>query len=223
MGTVPLHLDPVATRVLGALLEKDITTPEYYPLTVNALVNACNQKSNRDPVMSLDDDAVEDALEKLRAQGLAGVVTGGSNRVPKYSHRFSEKLNLGRRELALLCELMLRGPQTLGELRSRGSRMYDFSDLDEVESVLRGLASKEPDPLAVRLPHLPGTKEPRWAHLLSGEPEMPAAAFDDAPPIGVVLPARQDRVAQLEAEVAALRAEVDQLKSMFQDFRKQFE
>ena len=221
---MPLNLDPVATRVLGSLLEKDITTPEYYPLTVNALVNACNQKSNRDPVMSLDEDSVSDALERLRDLGLAGVVTGGSNRVPKYSHRFSEKLNLGRRELALLCELMLRGPQTLGELRSRGSRMYDFSDLDEVESVLRTLATREPDALVVRLPHLPGTKEPRWAHLLSGEPEMPAAAFEDAPPIGVVVPApKHDRVAQLEAEVAALRAEVDQLKSMFQEFRQQFE
>jgi uncharacterized protein YceH (UPF0502 family) len=220
---VPLHLDPVAARVLGSLLEKDITTPEYYPLTLNALVNACNQKSNRDPVVSFDEDVVAGALERLRVEGLTGVVTGGSNRVPKHSHRFSEKLNLGRRELALMCELMLRGPQTLGELRSRGSRMYDFSDLEEVESVLRSLASREPDPLVVRLPHAPGTKEPRWAHLLSGEPDIPSGpSFDDEPPLAAAAP-RTDRIAQLEAEVASLRSEIDDLKSLFQEFRKQFE
>ena len=206
--------------MLGALLEKDITTPEYYPLTLNALVNACNQKSNRDPVVAYDEDTVGDALDILRAYNLSGVVTGGSNRVPKYSHRLSEVMNLGRRELALLCELMVRGPQTVGELRGRASRMYDFSDLDEVESVLRSLSERDPDPLTVRLPHQQGTKEPRWAHLLLGAPDLSAYAAESpaAVPAG-----RSDRIAQLETEVATLRSEVDQLKAMFEEFRKQFE
>lgn len=213
-------LQPTEVRVLGSLLEKDITTPEYYPLTLNALVNACNQRSNRDPVVNYDEDSVTRALEALRAKALAGVVTGGTNRVPKYSHRFSEVLNFGRRELALLCELMVRGPQTIGELRTRGGRMYDFSDLDEVESVLRSLAERSGGPFVVRLPHQPGTKEPRWAHLFSGEPAAAAepAAFTAPPPAP-----RQDRIADLEAEVARLRGEVENLKEQLQEFRKQFE
>jgi uncharacterized protein len=217
---VDFLLQPAEVRVLGALLEKDITTPEYYPLTLNALVNACNQRSNRDPVVNYDDDTVARALESLRAKHLAGVVTGGSNRVPKYSHRFSEVLNFGRRELALLCELMVRGPQTLGELRTRAGRMYDFSDLDEVESVLRSLTERAGGPFVVRLPHQPGTKEPRWAHLFSGEP----AAIPE--PIGVLppqAPQRTDRIAELEAEVARLSAEVAELKEQFQQFQRQFE
>jgi uncharacterized protein len=218
---VDFLLQPAEVRVLGALLEKDITTPEYYPLTLNALVNACNQRSNRDPVVNFDDDTVARALESLRAKALAGVITGGSNRVPKYSHRFSEVLNFGRRELALLCELMVRGPQTVGELRTRGSRMYDFSDLDEVESVLRSLTERPGGPFVVRLQHQPGTKEPRWAHLFSGEPTVapePAANSYASPP-----QPRSDRLAELEAEVARLRTEVDDLKEQFQQFRKQFE
>ncbi len=211
------QLDPVEVRVLGSLLEKDITTPEYYPLTLNALVNACNQKSNRDPAVNYDDATVLRALESLRAKALAGVVSGGSNRVPKYSHRFSEKLNFGRRELALVCELMVRGPQTLGELRNRASRMYDFSDLDEVESVLRQLSDRPGGPFVVQLPHQAGTKEPRWAHLFSGEPVLDAAP-------GVLPPAaRTDRIAALENEIAELRNEIDLLKSQFQEFRRQFE
>jgi uncharacterized protein len=216
---VDFLLQPAEVRVLGALLEKDITTPEYYPLTVNALVNACNQRSNRDPVVNYDDDTVARALESLRAKQLAGVVTGGSNRVPKYSHRFSEVLNFGRRELALLCELMVRGPQTLGELRTRAARMYDFSDLDEVESVLRSLAERSSGPFVVRLPHQPGTKEPRWAHLFSGEPDVLAE------PIGVLprTTPETDRISELEAEVARLRTEVAELKEQFQQFQRQFE
>lgn len=203
--------------MLGALLEKDITTPEYYPLTLNALINACNQKSNRDPVVNYDEDTVSDVLQSLRAKQLVGVLSGGSNRVPKYSHRFSEKLNLGRRELALICELMVRGPQTVGELRTRASRMYDFSDTDEVEHGLRKLAGHEP-PLAVQLPHIAGTKEPRWAHLLSGEPVVTATAAEPHPTIP-----RADRIAELESQIAGLRAEIDGLKAQFQEFRRQFE
>ena len=130
-------------RVLACLLEKEITTPEYYPMSLNALVNACNQKSNRDPVVSYDDDAVEEVLEALRAKGLAVRTTGAGSRVPKHSHRLGERLNLGRREMAILCELMLRGPQTVGELRNRADRMHPFDDLQEVELVLERLAARE--------------------------------------------------------------------------------
>lgn len=220
-GNVDFVLPPAEVRVLGSLLEKDITTPEYYPMTLNALVNACNQKSNRDPVVNYDDDTVARTLEALRAKALVGTVTGGSNRVPKYSHRFSDRLNLGRRELALLCELMVRGPQTVGELRNRASRMYEFSDLDEVETCLRGLSEREPG-FVVRLPHLPGTKEPRWAHLLSGEPAVPAPE-SFAMVAGAASGPQGDRIGDLEIEVANLRAEIEQLKSQFQEFRRQFE
>lgn len=213
-------LQPAEVRVLGALLEKDITTPEYYPLTLNALVNACNQRSNRDPIVNYDEETVSRALESLRAKALAGVVSGGTNRVPKYSHRFSEVLNFGRRELALLCELMVRGPQTLGELRSRAGRMYDFSDLDEVESVLRSLAERTNGPFVVRLPHQPGTKEPRWAHLFCGEPQ---AAPEPAPPSYAAPAPRADRLVEIEAEIARLRQDIEDLKDQFQQFRKQFE
>lgn len=221
---VDFVLHPVETRVLGSLLEKDVTTPEYYPLTVNALVNACNQKSNRDPVVAYDEGTVEVALETLGAKGLVSVVTGGSNRVPKHAHRFAERLNLGRRELAILCELMLRGPQTVGELRGRCARMYEFSDTDAVESCLRSMMERQPDPLVVRLPHLAGTKEPRYAHLLSGEPDM----VIEAPGSSHATPESPggrttDRISALEAEVASMREEMADLKRRLEDFRRQFE
>ena len=207
-----LLLHPVEVRVLGSLLEKEITTPEYYPLSLNALVNACNQKSNRDPTVNFDEAAVEQALHSLRDKGLLLSITGAGSRVQKYAHRISERLNLGRPELAILCELMLRGPQTLGELRTRGERMHPFDDLDQVQSVIDRLPE-----LIVKLERRPGEKESRFAHLLSGppavshtEPETPA-------------PHRQDRVATLEAEVAQLRNELEDLKQQFAGFRKQFE
>ncbi len=217
-------LHPVEQRVLGALLEKDITTPEYYPLTMNALVAACNQKSNRDPVVSYDEGLVERAIEALREKGFATIVTGGGNRVPKYAQSFSERLNLGRRDLAILCELLVRGPQTPGELRNRGSRMYDFSDLEEVEGILRSLSTREPHPYIVQLPHQPGTKEQRWAHLLGGEPVMPAAApvTASASAAGNLAPSA-DRIGKLEGEVASLREEVLELRKIVEDFRRQFE
>ncbi|MDX2153822.1 MAG: YceH family protein [Bryobacteraceae bacterium] len=160
-----LDLDPIEIRVLAALVEKDMATPEYYPLTLNALVNACNQKSNREPVTSLAEQAVAGALERLRRRGLAFELSGPGHRVPKHGQRLTEALNLGRREAALLCELMLRGPQTPGELRSRAERLHGFSDLEEVESVLRKLAETAP-PRVILLPREPGTREARWAHLL---------------------------------------------------------
>ena len=211
-----LLLDSVEVRVLGALLEKEITTPEYYPLSLNALVNACNQKSNRDPAVHYDDATVEDALERLRNQGLLTTVTGAGSRVPKYGHRISDKLNLGRRELAILCELMLRGPQTLGELRGRTERLHKFDDTTEVEAVIEQHMTE----LVVKLPRRSGEKESRYAHLLSGEPAVPAATEEtshgDATP-------RLDRIGAMESEIALLRSEVDALKQQFGEFRKQFD
>jgi uncharacterized protein len=216
LSSVDFVLDPVQARVLGALIEKEVTTPEYYPLTLNALVNACNQKSNRDPVVAYNEETVEGAIDSLREKGLAAVVSGAGMRVVKYRQRFAEKLNLGRRETALLCVLMLRGPQTVGELHGRTERLHGFADLAEVESVLEQLMQREPDPLAVRLPRLPGTKEPRYAHLLSGAPEIAAEASSPPAP-------REDRLTALEAQVRELREEVRSLKDQFASFRSQFE
>jgi len=213
-----LTLTAVEVRVLGALVEKEMATPEYYPLTLNALLNACNQKSNRDPAVSYDEDTVAEAIDSLREKRLAAVITGAGMRVPKYRELLSESLNLGRRELAILCELMLRGPQTVGELRDRAGRLHPFADLDEVESILRRLMEWQPDPLAVRLARQPGTKEQRNAHLLSGEPA--AAASAEAPP---EVPARGERLAALEAEVRELRNEVRALGERLDKFRAQFE
>ncbi len=204
-------LHPVEARVLGSLIEKEITTPEYYPLSLNALVNACNQKSNRDPTVSYDEETVLQALELLRNKGLVTTITGAGSRVPKYSHRFSEKLNLGRREIAILCELMLRGPQTVGELRTRGERLHRFNDLTEVESLLDRMTE-----FVVRLPRRPGEKESRYAHLLSGP-------VDAAPETAEEPVHRADRIGALEAEVDRLRGEFDQLKAQFAEFRRQFE
>jgi uncharacterized protein YceH (UPF0502 family) len=210
-------LDPVEARVLGCLIEKEITTPEYYPLTLNALVNACNQKSNRDPLVNYSEEDVEDALLRLREKRLSTLQTG--SRATKYGHRAVETLNLGRREVALMCELLVRGPQTLGELRSRAERMHNFSDLEEVEACLRGLMSRQPDPLVARLERHTGMKEPRYAHLLSGEPSV----SEDVPMAGGAGPGRQDRLAALESEVGALKEQMRRLEEQFERFRTQFE
>jgi uncharacterized protein YceH (UPF0502 family) len=215
-----LDLNPVEVRVLGVLIEKEITTPEYYPLSLNALVNACNQKSNRDPAVNYDEEDVEEALESLRARGLALRSTGAGSRVPKHAHRLSEQLNPDRRETAILCELMLRGPQTVGELRTRTERMHRFDDISEVESVLQRLMERQPEPLVTRLPRRPGEKEVRFAHLLSGPPsavevEMTVASAVPTP--------RADRLAQMETQVARLYEDLESLKQQFAEFRKQFE
>lgn len=202
----PLH--PEEIRVLGALVEKDITTPEYYPLTLNALVNACNQKSSREPVVQYDEETVERVLEALRHRGLATRISGSGHRVEKHGHRLGEAFNFGRRETALLCVLMLRGPQTVGELRGRTERMHDFADLEEVERCLESLASREPDPLVTSLPR------GRWAHLLGGPPDLSALATPAA--LATMSPGLQERVMELEREVASL-------KEQFAQFRKQFE
>ena len=213
-------LNQVEVRVLGSLIEKEITTPEYYPLTLNALVNACNQKSNRDPVVAFDDDTVARAVDSLRSRGFASELTGVGMRVPKYRELAAEALSLGRRELALVCVLMLRGPQTLGELRDRTERLHTFSDLEEVESVLQHLIDRDAGALVVRLPRQPGTKESRYAHLLAGAEVLaePAArpAVSSAPPQG-------DRFEALEAEVRQLREDVRRLEDVIVKFRAQFE
>jgi uncharacterized protein YceH (UPF0502 family) len=215
-------LTQVEVRVLGSLIEKEITTPEYYPLTLNALVNACNQISNRDPVVSFDERTVARALESLREKKLTWMVTG-IGRVPKYEHRFSETLKLAEQELAVLCVLMLRGPQTVGEIRGRTGRLYEFKELEEVELTLQALMTAE-SPLAVKLPRQPGTKESRYAHLLAGEVQIEerevAARLDPA-----TLEVRQEneRIAKLEEELAQVRGELSALKQEFIDFKKQFE
>jgi uncharacterized protein YceH (UPF0502 family) len=225
-------LNEVEVRVLGALVEKELTTPEYYPLSLNALVNACNQKSNRDPVMSLDEAVVSQALKTLDKEGLAGPadamgsVSAGSKwsphpRVAKFGHRLQEAFNFDRREIAVLCELLLRGPQTPGELRGRASRMHPFEDIGQVQSTLQRLAQREP-PLVRMLPRQPGTKEARWAHLLSGDVKTNTP---DASPAATAVHQSADfeRIASLENEVAALRNEIEDVKRQLAAFRKQFE
>lgn len=189
-------------------MEKEVTTPDYYPLSLNALIHACNQKNSRDPVVEYDEQTVTEALERLRQKGLAGTITGAGMRVPKHRQRLTERLNLGRREAALLCVLMLRGAQTPGELRARTASLYEFSDIEEVISCLERMQQQAP-PLVAILPRQPGSREHRYVHLLSGAP--PASAQTPATPPASV-PARPDRLAALEAEVAALRAEIDEIK-----------
>lgn len=215
-GSVDLLTD-VEVRVLGALIEKDITTPDYYPLSLNALVNACNQKNNRDPVMTLDEDAVRAALDSLQAQRLAGPASGADSRVTKYEHRMQEVFNFDRREIAVLSVLLLRGAQTPGELRGRTERMYRFEALEDVHATLDRLSQREP-PLVAMLPRQPGTKESRHMHLLSDVPlAVEAAQLADAADRG------DDRITQLEDEVAELRREIAEVQQQLGEFRKQFE
>ena len=206
--------------MLGCLVEKEITTPEYYPLSLNALIHACNQKSNRDPLMNLEEDAVRGALRALGEQTLTRSASGDS-RVAKYEHRLADTFNFTRPETAILCELLLRGPQTPGELRSRAERMHPFEDLSVVQSTLKHLMEREP-PLVKLLPRQAGNKEARYAHLLSGDVEVLEAP---PPREGAVSgsAAENARIGGLESEVAGLRQEVADLKRQFAEFRKQFE
>lgn len=217
-------LNPVEVRVLGALIEKEITTPEYYPLTLNGLTTACNQKSNRDPVVSLEEKAVVRALESLREKGLARQVSGVDMRVPKHYHLFDEKMGLTRPQVAALCVLMLRGPQTVGEIRGRSGRLYEFAGLEEVERVLVELAEWTEGALVVQLARQPGRKESRYAHVLMGEPEEEDAQTEgpvDAAALEVR--AENERIAALEEQVKALRDELADVRSVFAQFKEQFE
>jgi uncharacterized protein YceH (UPF0502 family) len=216
------ELDPVEVRVLASLIEKEITTPDYYPLSLNALVNACNQKSNRDPVMDLDESAVRAALRTLDEKALARSAVAGDSRVAKYEHQLQEAFNFTRPELAIMCELMLRGPQTPGELRGRASRLHPFEDLSVVHSTLQRLMHREP-PLVKLLARQPGTKEARYTHLLSGDVPDVAAASHVESSAAPISGDSSDRVASLEAEITALKTEVADLKQQFALFRKQFE
>jgi len=219
-----LQLSEAEVRVLGALVEKETTTPDYYPLSLNALVNACNQKSNRDPVMTLDEDAVRQALRSLSEQALVRSA-GGDSRVAKFEHRLNELYNFHRHEIAVLCVLLLRGPQTPGELRNRAERMHAFEDLEAVHSALHHLMRREP-PLAKILPRQPGTKESRYMHLLSGD-AAPAEqvqtqhAAEMREPVGNARDG--ERIAQLESEIVELRRELETLKEQFAAFQKQFQ
>ncbi len=219
-------LNEMEARVLGALLEKEITTPDYYPLSLNSLVNACNQKSNRDPVMNLDDDSVRDALRTLHDNSLARSVSAADSRVTKYEHRLQEAFNFDRREAALFCELLLRGPQTPGELRTRAERMHPFDDLSEAQSALQRLMNREP-PLVKVLAKQPGTKESRYIHLLSGDllsgiaGPVSSTARREIP--AALEPEKMDGFSRLSSEMAELRRDVADLKQQFAAFRKQFE
>jgi uncharacterized protein len=221
----PIVLTPAQARVLGALVEKEITTPDYYPLSLNALVNACNQRSNREPVMDLDDEEVHLALRRLEDQGLAGRARGADGRVAKYEHWLGEAFNFTRAEVALLCVLLLRGPQTPGELRGRTDRLHRFDEISEVLAGLQKLMEREPALVAV-LPRQPGTKESRYAHLLSGPVESAVAAESAyitkmaaqyAPREANDDPAHEGRIAQLEATVAELKQDVATLRQKIED------
>ena len=224
-----LTLTPIEARILGALIEKEITTPEYYPLSLNALTNACNQKSNRDPAMHLEEHEVRKALNHLEFQTLVRSVSASDSRVTKYEHRLQDAFNFYRPETAILCELLLRGQQTPGELRTRASRMHAFEDLDSVHSALQRLAKREP-PLVTMLPRQSGTKEARYAHLLGDAPPAVPAALAHEPAAvaresdaSVASPSSSARLESLATEVAELRSQILDLQSQFAAFRKQFE
>jgi uncharacterized protein YceH (UPF0502 family) len=221
--------DPLATlssaeaRVLGALIEKQITTPDYYPLTLNALTNACNQLTNRDPIVAFDEQTVVRAIDGLREKRLATLYTGAESRVAKYKHTLTDALLLTPGEVALLCVLLLRGPQTLGELRPRTERLFKFDNLPEVEASLDALAGRLPQPLVVKLPRQPGTKDSRFAHLLAGPIVTADIAPEPAGPTASAPAAATDRISRLEHEVTELRRDLTEVRQTLADFRKQFD
>jgi uncharacterized protein YceH (UPF0502 family) len=222
-----IQLNDVEVRVLGSLIEKQTTTPEYYPMTLNALVNACNQKSNRDPVVSHSEDTVMVALDTLRAKKLVmELIPSSGSRVHKFEHRIPEHFNFDRRQIAVMCVLMLRGPQTPGELHSRTERLYHFSGLDEVESTLTRLMEWEPEPLVAKLARIPGTREARYTHLLAGDLAVSRVeAFSTAGTAQTEAPASLAGATALalEEEVASLKERVSALEREFEEFRRQFE
>lgn len=202
-------------RVLGCLIEKEMTTPDYYPLTLNGLTTACNQKSNRNPELNLDETDVVKALDKLRFKGMAMQASGEGSRVPKYRHTLAEKMYFEPEQLAILCELFVRGPQTLGELRTRCERMHPFTDTTAIENVLTEL-NDSGEPLVVKLPRQPGQKEQRYAHLFSGPPEI-HESVDEPPPESARIKVAEEevRISRLEQELSALRAEFDKFREQF--------
>jgi uncharacterized protein len=218
MVTEPIKLSSAEARVLGALVEKEITTPDYYPLTLNALINACNQRSNREPVMDLDEDDTRQALHGLENKGLAGRARSADGRVTKYEHWLGEAFNFSRAETALICVLLLRGPQTPGELRGRTERMHRFEEISDVLAGLQKLMERDPSLVAV-LPRQPGTKEARYAHLLSGAVETAslAALTASEPASPGDANAHDERIARLEATVTELKRDFTALRAKFDD------
>ncbi len=214
-------LDVIAVRVLGALIEKQSTTPDNYPLTLNALVAACNQTSNRDPVLALDEAAVVATLKELSPRSLVREVHRSDSRVKRYRQSLSEAMNLHPAETAVMCVLMLRGAQTTGEIRTRTSRLFSFVDLAHVEVTLQALMTLS-TPLVAQLPRQPGQKEARYAHLLSGEPRAEPAPPVPAPPVPVA-PVEVDRLDALETALDTLRAEMAELRARFEAFRREFQ
>ena len=216
-------LTPTEVRVLGSLIEKQITTPEYYPLTLNALTLACNQKNNRHPVTALTDVEVEQALDSLREKNLAYVFYGSTSRVPKYKH-VVENLRINPAEIAAICVLMLSGAQTVGEIRTRGTRLYEFSGLEEVEQTLHALSTKDPEAMVIKLPRQAGQKEARFAHLLSGEVNVEQLMVEEAMTSKVSRRGNDsERFAALEEKVDTLATEMEGLRRQFEEFKKQFE
>lgn len=209
------HLNEIEVRVLGSLVEKQLTTPEYYPLTLNALTAACNQKSNRDPVVSYSDEDVTTAVDSLRDKNLVYLFYGSSSRVVKYKHMLPNVYDLSPPEVAVICVMMLRGAQTVGELRERSGRLFEFSNLAEVNETLDALIRRD-EPLVVKLERQPGQKEVRYAHLLSGEVTQAAVSSTANIPRG-------DRIGELENKVEAMQREIAALRTMFDEFKKQFE
>lgn len=218
-------LSEVEVRVLGALIEKQITTPDYYPLTLNALTAACNQKSNRAPVVDFDEKTVVRALESLRDKELARMLSGAEMRVPKYYHLFTETLGFTSPEVGVLCVLMLRGPQTVGEIRGRSGRLYEFADLAEVEQALQQLMEREGGPVVMKLPRQIGRKESRYAQLLAGEPEIATEEEGEAQLEKAALEVRteNERLEQLEIQVQDLQRQIEDLRLEFATFKRQFE
>lgn len=217
-----MPLTPIEVRVLGSLIEKQVTTPEYYPLTLNALTLACNQKNNRNPVSSFTEAEVDQALDSLRDKNLAYVFHGSTSRVPKYKHVMPEIFQLSPAELAAMCVLMLSGAQTVGEIRTRGSRLYDFPGLEEVEQTLHSLSTKD-EPLVMKLPRQAGQKEARFAHLLSGEVNVEQLAEEQPARKATHRVNDSDRIEKLEEQVKNLATEVESLRQQFEVFKKQFE
>ena len=214
-------LNPVEARVLGALVETDLTTPDYYPLSLNALTNACNQSSNRDPVVSFSEEVVVRGLDSLREKKLAFMFQGADSRVSRYGHRVVESFGLERPAVAVLCVLLLRGPQTVGEVRTRTSRMHEFPSLEDTEACLALLASRPEDPLVAKLPRMAGMKEQRYSHLLSGPVSLePAPVSPAAEPAVLTVRFENERLEKLEAQSQALRAEVDDLRRQLTELRK---
>ena len=216
-------LTETEVRVLGSLIEKQITTPEYYPLTLNSLTAACNQKNNRNPVTALPESEVDEALFTLREKNLAYVFHGSTSRVPKYKHVAPENLQLNPAELAAMCVLMLSGPQTVGEIRTRGYRLYEFASLEEVDLTLDSLSVHDGEPLVMKLPRQPGQKEARFAHLLAGQPEIEPTVESSVAERSPRRATDSERVAKLEEQVRELTEQVANLTNQFEEFKKQFE